>query len=72
MKVTGSQLVIGGILLYLLLRKRNKPTQLPPAPVKPATLPQQGYTAAPKTKAQQAPATGLAGDWELNCYHQVI
>lgn len=62
MKVTGSQLVIGGILLYLLLRKRNKP----------APLPQQGYTAAPKTKAQQAPATGLAGDWELNCYHQVI
>lgn len=70
-KITGTQIVIGSILLYLLLRKRSAQTIPPTTTAKPAPMPKQDYAAAQKASAQQ-PANGLAGEWELNCYHQVI
>lgn len=70
-KITGTQLAIGGILLYLILRARANRNAVT-APVKPATKPAtQNYTAAPRTSSQK-PADALAGAWEINCYHQVI
>lgn len=70
MKVTGSQIVIGSIILYLLLRKRATMVMPPAAPVKPAPLPKQDYSQADHTTERTA--AGLAGQWEINCYHQVI
>lgn len=66
-KVTGTQLLLGGLLLYLIFRPRAKQTT---APVKTAPTPQP-YTSATKTTGQQ-PAGSIAGSWEIDCYHQVI
>lgn len=68
-KVTGTQLIIGGILLYLLLKGKQSAA---PAPVKPASkLPVQVYATTTRTESQK-PVQALAGEWEFNCYHQVI
>lgn len=68
-KVTGTQLIIGGILLYLLLKGKSHNA---PAPVKPASkLPVQVYTTTTRTESQK-PVQPIAGAWEINCYHQVI
>lgn len=66
-KVTGTHLVIGGILLYLLLKGKshNAPTKTGPK------LPVQVYSTGIRPESQK-PADALAGDWEINHYHQVI
>lgn len=66
-KVTGTQMILGGILLYFLLRKPSTST----VPVKPAPKPgTQPYTSTPRTSSQSNEA--VAGPWEINCYHTVI
>ena len=70
--ISSTQLIIGGIILYLLLL--NKGAKLEPqVVVKPApALPIQPYTSTPRTSASQSPNDAVAGDWEINCYHQVV
>lgn len=67
MKISNNQLIVGGILLFLFLQSRNKTTQK--APVKPTQTPQR-YSQADAER--NAADSRVAGDWEIQCYHQVV
>ncbi len=76
MKITGTQIGIAAILLWLLLRKKNTATQTPPntPPVtNTPTIPRTNVTPPVVSNRRELPGrAAVAGEWEINCYHQVI
>lgn len=76
MKITGTQIGIAAVLLWLLLRKKNTPATQPPTDNNvPATPRTNLPTAQPSSRREmprQTTRDAVAGQWEINCYHQVV
>lgn len=69
-KVTTTQIVIGGILLYLFFRSRSTSSG-GTAPVRPMDTRAKQTKMYPTTDLQPD-VNQISGAWEINCYHRVI
>lgn len=67
-KVTGTQLIIGGILLYLLFRSKSGAGNT----INPVRTSGTNRKRDKIYNTQAIPLDQISGEWEMNCYHQVI
>ena len=73
MKITGTQIGIAAFLLWLLYRNKHTPAApVPPKDMFP-TIPRTNVTPPVVSSRRELPGrAAVAGEWEINCYHQVI
>lgn len=75
MKITGTQIGIAAVLFWLLLRKKNTPATLPPTDNNVPATPRSNLPPPLQSNRLELPRQtrdAVAGQWEINCYHQVI